>query len=113
LDVCVSAALEEPLGLTIPEALGMGCAVVATDVGGLPENVRSGHTGLLVPPRRPRPMARAITRLLTDDTLRAELGEAGRCAMRAKYKWERDLDRVEAIFQHVAGPAARLTPAVA
>ena len=66
LDICVSAALEEALGLTMPEAMAAGRAVVATNVGGLPENVIDGETGILVPPAKPPALAEAIVRLLTD-----------------------------------------------
>jgi glycosyltransferase involved in cell wall biosynthesis len=111
LDVCVSASLEEPLGLTMPEALAMGRAVVATNVGGLPETVIPGETGLLVPPRRPRPLARAIATLLTDEQLRSDMGAAGRRHVHQMYQWERDVDRVEAIFRRVAGISMRSSPA--
>lgn len=60
----------------VPLAATLGTPVVATAVGGLPEQIDDGRTGLLVPPRDPDALADAIIRLLQDTTLRRELGRA-------------------------------------
>ncbi|MEE4357164.1 MAG: glycosyltransferase family 4 protein [Desulfococcaceae bacterium] len=57
----------------LTESMAMGVPVVATSVSALPELVRQGKTGLLVPPENPPKMARAIERLLTDISLRKEI----------------------------------------
>jgi glycosyltransferase involved in cell wall biosynthesis len=110
LDVCISAALEEALGLTMPEALAAGRAVVATKVGGLPENVVDGHTGVLVPPANPHALAAAIVGLLGDPQRRARLGAAGQRWVREKYRLARDVERVEQIFAQVVRPATHPQP---
>ncbi|HEY3108100.1 MAG TPA: glycosyltransferase family 4 protein [Chloroflexota bacterium] len=61
----------------IPLAYRFGKPVVATTVGGLPEMVDHGRTGLLVPPRDERALAEAVVRILSDDGLRRRLGAAG------------------------------------
>ena len=61
----------------VVEAMACGRAVVATCVGGIPEVVQDGVTGLLVPAGDPVAMARAILHLLTDRPLRQRLGNAG------------------------------------
>jgi glycosyltransferase involved in cell wall biosynthesis len=99
LDLCVSAALEEPLGLTVPEAMGAGRAVVATRVGGLPENVVDGQTGLLVPPADPHALGQAIIRLLADPPLRNRMGATAWHVVRRRYCTERALDRWQQIFR--------------
>ena len=78
LDLCVVASLEEPFGLTATEAMAAGTPVVATAVGGLPENVAHGETGLLVRPGSPHALAESITELLLDGERRARFGRAGR-----------------------------------
>lgn len=67
-DVYLHAANSEVWGLTITEALACGTPVVATSVGGIPEQIEHGITGFLVPPKDPESMADRICELLTDDT---------------------------------------------
>jgi glycosyltransferase involved in cell wall biosynthesis len=55
------------------ESMAMGVPVVATSVSAIPELVQNGETGLLVPPRDPEKLARAVARLLTDTRLREEI----------------------------------------
>ena len=77
-DVFVLASEEEGMASAILEAMAMGVPVVATAVGGTPEIVTAGETGLLVAPRRPDELAEAFGRLLSNADLRASLAMAGR-----------------------------------
>jgi glycosyltransferase involved in cell wall biosynthesis len=77
----------EALGNVFLEAQAAGCAVVATTVGGIPDIVTDGHTGLLVPPDDVSAAAAAVDRLLSDDDLRMQLGGEGRKNAEA-YDWE-------------------------
>jgi glycosyltransferase involved in cell wall biosynthesis len=65
-DIFVLASHSEPAALVIPEARDAGCAMVATDVGGIPELLEGGKAGILVPPRRPDLLAEALLPLLQD-----------------------------------------------
>lgn len=78
LDVFVLPSLSEGLPLSVLEAMAAGRAVVATAVGGIPELVLPGETGLLVPPSDPEALARAILALLRDRDLAEKLGSLGR-----------------------------------
>jgi glycosyltransferase involved in cell wall biosynthesis len=78
LDVVVAPSMEESACYAAIEALLMGKGVVASNVGGLPDTVRHGQTGLLVPPGDPAALARAVTTLIKDPALRHRLGTAGR-----------------------------------
>ncbi|WP_448625440.1 glycosyltransferase family 4 protein [Geodermatophilus sp. URMC 64] len=84
-DVVLVPSLIEPFGLVAAEALLLGRPVVASRVGGLPEIIRDGETGLLVDPDDPRALADAIIRLLSDPALAAELGRAGRADAQARF----------------------------
>jgi glycosyltransferase involved in cell wall biosynthesis len=89
-DVFVLASRSEGLPLSILEAMAAGLPVVASRVGGVPELVVDGQTGLLVPAGDPERLAGAVGWLLADAALRRRLGEAGRARVREHF----DLDSV-------------------
>lgn len=70
--------VQEGFGLVFAEAMAAGLPVVACRAAAVPEVVRDGETGLLVPPRTPAVIAAALERILSDDTVRKEMGMAGR-----------------------------------
>ena len=78
VDLVVQPSLSEAFGLAAAEASSCGVPVVATRVGGLPEVVRDGETGLLVPPADSEALAEAIIALLGDENRRNQMGSAGR-----------------------------------
>lgn len=105
-DVFVHAGLEEVWGLTMTEAMACGTPVVASAVGGIPEQVWHEQNGLLVPPQDPPMLAAALERICTDDALRARLSQdAARIArdhFGVKLATDRHLDYYESILkQHV------------
>jgi len=69
---------QEGMGLVIPEAMSAGIPVVGAAVGGIPEAVANGETGLLVPPENPGALAQALERLLIDAEQRRCYGERSR-----------------------------------
>jgi len=77
-DVIVTPSVFEPFGLVPLEAMSMRKPVVACDVGGIPEAVKDGQTGLLVPPRDATALARAVISLRNDQSLAERLGANGR-----------------------------------
>jgi glycosyltransferase involved in cell wall biosynthesis len=77
-DVFIHAAHEESFGKTITEALACAIPVVATAVGGIPEQVRHGETGFLTPGGDAAAMRDAVSALLRDPALRQRMGSAGR-----------------------------------
>jgi phosphatidylinositol alpha 1,6-mannosyltransferase len=83
-DVHVHAAVEEPFGLSVAEALACGLPVVTGSRGGVREVVEHERTGLVVPPREPASLAAAIGRLLAAPALRARMGADAAAAARAR-----------------------------
>jgi glycosyltransferase involved in cell wall biosynthesis len=69
-DLFVLASKRESLALVLMEARQAGCAIVASDVDGVPEALEQGRAGVLVPPSDPRALAAAFRELLNDDALR-------------------------------------------
>lgn len=72
------ASLAEPLGVATMEAMALGVPVVATESGGVPELIRDGQDGLLVPPQAPDRLADAVERIARDSALAERLGQSGR-----------------------------------
>jgi glycosyltransferase involved in cell wall biosynthesis len=100
LDVLVLPSAYEEMGSVLTEAMASGLPVVASDVGGIPEVVRHGETGLLVPPGDVDALAAALDRLVADAGLRARLS-AGARARAAGYAWPRLAARVAAVYARV------------
>lgn len=97
--------VQEGFGLVFAEAMAAGLPIVACRAAAVPEVVVDGRTGLLVSPREPDELAKAMERLLTNAALRAELSEAGRRRVE-----ELDLDRVAARLVDELPAAQRTGP---
>ncbi|HEY8188550.1 MAG TPA: glycosyltransferase family 4 protein [Pyrinomonadaceae bacterium] len=87
-DIVAIPSLKEATSIAGLEAMAAARAVVATRVGGLPEIIEDGVTGLLVPPRDPEALAVAITRVLEEPELRRQLGLAARARVEKEFTWE-------------------------
>lgn len=85
LDIFVLPSLGEGISNTILEAMACGLPVVATRVGGSPELVEEGKTGLLVPPSSPVEMAQALRSYVTERRLMLRHGQAGRRKVLAQF----------------------------
>ncbi|MFG1703269.1 glycosyltransferase [Nonomuraea sp. M3C6] len=106
-DVVVTVPWYEPFGMVPVEAMACGVPVVASAVGGHLDTVAG--CGVLVPPRRPRALARALRDVLADPGRRAELGAAGARRARERYGWPRVAERTEAVYtQVIDGKVCRL-----
>jgi glycosyltransferase involved in cell wall biosynthesis len=100
LDVLVVSSHSDGSPLVVLEALEAGVPVVGTGVGGLPDQIRHGREGLLVPPGEPDRLAAAILRLLGDSSRARAMGAAGR-RRAAELGHDRMVDRLETIYQSV------------
>jgi len=93
----------EPLGIVNLEAMACGAAVVASRVGGIPEVVADGDTGLLVPPGDPDALADALNVLLRDLGLAAQMGRRGRARAAAEFDWATIAEQTAALYRELAG----------
>jgi glycosyltransferase involved in cell wall biosynthesis len=89
---------EEPFGIPLIEAMASGLPVVATRVGGIPEVVEHGVTGLLVPPDKPDALAGAIMELLADPGRARQLGAAGRRRAEERFSWDGVTARLRGLY---------------
>jgi glycosyltransferase involved in cell wall biosynthesis len=90
-DVFIHTARAEAFGKTVTEAMACGTPVVASAVGGIPEQLLDGRTGFLAPPGDGRALAEAALRLLRDAGLRADLG-AQAARQGARFSLEQQVD---------------------
>ncbi len=111
-DVAVLPSYREAQGLTILEAMALSRPVVASNVGGIPEMVEDGVTGLLVPPDDPDALAGAIARLLLDHSLADTIARAGHDLVHDRFCVELMLKAIETIYDEGAR-AARLSQVAA
>jgi glycosyltransferase involved in cell wall biosynthesis len=101
-DVFCLPSFEEGLPLTVLEAMAQARPVVATAVGGTPEAVVDGETGLLVPPGDAGALAEALRSLLEEPERARRLGEAGRDRVRERFSAEEASRRVLALYRSAA-----------
>jgi glycosyltransferase involved in cell wall biosynthesis len=98
MDVVVVPSMEESASYALIEALLMGKGVVASAVGGLPDTVRHGETGLLVPPGDPAALSDAVVGLLADPVRRREMGRRGRQLCLRRFDIDTTVAEVEAVY---------------
>ncbi len=98
----VLPSLSEGISLTLLEAMARGLAVVATRVGGNPEVVADGETGLLVPARNPDALADAVLGLLRDPERGRRMGEAGRRRVERAFDVRRMVADYENLYRELA-----------
>jgi glycosyltransferase involved in cell wall biosynthesis len=103
LDLFVMSSHLEGLGTSILDAMASRLPVVATQVGGIPEVVIHEETGLLVAPRNPEALARAILKIQQDPALARRLGEKGYEVVHEKFSAEAMARRIIAVYERIAG----------
>lgn len=98
-DIVVHPSLfGEGLPLAILEAMVTGRPIIATPVGGIPEVIRDGETGLLVPPGDSPALAEAITRLLRDPEWASKLGTVAQSLVKREYSGEAMVRKIERVY---------------
>lgn len=98
MDIFASATLSEGFGINFVEAMALGVPCVAFRLGGIPEVVVDGETGLLTRPRDVPALSDALVRLATDARLRDKLGRAGRARAAAHFTPDRYAARVMRLY---------------
>lgn len=103
--IVVVPSLGEGFGMVALEAMERARPVIASAVGGLPEIVADGETGLVVPSGDAEALAEAIVALAGDLARAAEMGRAGRERALAEFPPERSAERIEELYAAALGPA--------
>jgi alpha-maltose-1-phosphate synthase len=101
----------EPFGIINLEAMACERTVVASAVGGIPEVVVPGRTGLLVPPADPAALAGALNRLLRDRALAPRMGLAGRGRVEEHFSWASIAAKTRRVYDELVAEKGRSCPA--
>ena len=91
----------ESFGVAAVEAGACARPVIASRVGGVPEVIVDGQTGILVPPKNHLALAEAIIKLASDDNLCDKMGREGYAFVREHYQWEKSLDSMCELYERV------------
>jgi glycosyltransferase involved in cell wall biosynthesis len=100
--ISVLPSLSEGTSNTLLESMAAGIPVIATRVGGNPEVIEDGISGLLVPPRDSAAIAAAVGRLLEDEELASRLGQAGMRRVSDLFSLSRSVHETEHLYQRLA-----------
>lgn len=103
-DVLVLPSREEGFGLVLLEAMALGTPVVATNVGGIPEIVEDGVSGILVEKDNPKQLADAVVKVLEDEELRKTIIENGREKAK-RFTWEKMSSEVDRVYEDIGARA--------
>lgn len=112
-DIGVLPSLMEATSIAGLESLACGTPIVGTTVGGIPEIVRDGVTGRLVPPGDDEALASALMELLADGDRRAAMGAAAREMVVREFSWDTIADRSVEVYRKVTEARARGIPLTA
>ena len=106
MDIFVLPSLGEGISNTILEAMASGLPVIASDVGGNPELVQEGRTGMLFPTGNTDALAHALLALAADKTLRQEMGNAAVMHIKQNFDWQRTVESYLALYDDLLYPRA-------
>lgn len=105
IDIVVMPSHWEGLPMTLLEAMASGRAIVATSVGGIPDVITDDYNGILVPPREPAALERALNDLMQDEERRKRLGKHARATVTEKYNAAHIIKKYEALYKEVQSKA--------
>jgi L-malate glycosyltransferase len=105
-ELSVLASSSEALPNSVLEAMAAGLPVVATRVGGIPEIIEDGISGLLIPPHDHQALADAVLRVMQDPALAASLAHAGQQRVRTQFTFDRLVVEIERLY-YPPHPAAK------
>lgn len=100
-DVFVRPSLSEGLGTAFLEALACEVPIVGTPVGGIPDFLEEGKTGLFCEPGNPESIARAVNRFLSEPELARRCAARGRAMVQKSYQWDAVAERIAGLYQEL------------
>jgi glycosyltransferase involved in cell wall biosynthesis len=106
-DVFLQPSIDEGMPRSILEALSMELPVIATDVGGIPEIIKEGVTGILIDAQNPEQISKAVTSLLENYSFAKELGKNGRDLVVKSYSFDEGIQRLVDLHIDLVSPKSK------
>lgn len=103
VDIFILPSIREGMSLAIVEAMAYGKAIIASNVGGIPELIKDGQTGLLVEPANAETIAKKICCLIEDCEMRKYLGRQACLAYKRRFTLDRMIDKIEKLYEQCFG----------
>ena len=98
-DIFCAPSILESFGVAVIEASACALPVIVSDVGGLPEVVDNNITGYVIPPKRPDLIGDKLYKLILNEKIRKEMGLKGREKVKKMYDWEKNVEKMEKIYE--------------
>jgi glycosyltransferase involved in cell wall biosynthesis len=108
IDIFVLPSVREGFGLSLLEAMECGKPIIATNVGGIPEVVKSGVNGILVPPKDPEALYSAMIKLLDDKDMMKKMGYEGKKICKKDFSSKAMVDKVEELYDKLVNEKTAL-----
>jgi L-malate glycosyltransferase len=106
MDIFVTPSDSESFPNSLLEAMACGCCAIGSDVGGIPELIANGATGLLFPAGNCAALEQTLALAIADEELRKRLAEAAHTTVRARFSMDAAARRTEALYDRLLGSAA-------
>lgn len=100
--IVTASGEEEGQGLVLAEAQASGLPIIATRVGGIPESIREGESGILVEQKNPQSLSRALLNLMGNATAREEMGRYGRTFVSEKFNLDMQMNQLSDIYRSLS-----------
>jgi glycosyltransferase involved in cell wall biosynthesis len=101
IDLLVLPSHYEPFGRVLIEAMSAGKPVIGTTVGGIPEIIADGVTGILVPPNSPDELAKAVAKILEDPEVARQMGQAGQQRAQTFFSSQRYVREIKKVYEEL------------
>lgn len=101
IDIFVLGTYKETYSLSVIDAMGMGLPVIGTNTGGTPEQIKNNERGLLVAPRSPQEIAKAISTYITNPQLMFEYGEKAKEWVFREHNWQNKIKQLKTLYSEI------------
>lgn len=101
MSIFIAMSTRESFGVSILEAAACEVPAITSNVGGLPEVNKHNETGLVISPEAPRELARAIKKLVNDNSLRERMGKKARQRVIQEFNWETNIQKMISVYNDI------------